>query len=83
LINGDGKSHGKTEILNLPEKNQKFILSLLKTHELAFLNFRYLYDNKVKKDQYFYFREFSNFAFSALSILGKTLNITVVLTKNK
>ena len=80
LINGDGTEHGKIKRSYYSKKSAEFIPLMLDTHKLAFLNFRYLHEFQGNQTQDFYFREFSNFTFSALSVLGKSLDLVVVST---
>jgi hypothetical protein len=78
LINSDGNEHGKIKKAYYSTKSVEFIPMMLDTHKLSFLTFRYLHEFKGNEAQDFYFREFSNFTFSALSILGKSLDLAVV-----
>ena len=83
LIDKDGASHGKIEKFYATVKDSTFIPKMLETHKLAFLNYRYLNDFKGDQEWQFDFREFSNFTFSALTILGQTLGLNVVSTTLK
>ncbi len=80
LIDGDGTSHGKIEKFYSSMKEEDFIPSMLEKHKLAFIDFRYLHEFKGNQEWLFDFKEFSNFTFSALSILGQTLSLAVVPT---
>jgi hypothetical protein len=81
LIESNGKEHGKIEFLRYQSSDETFILSMLETHKSAFLNFRYMHEFEAPQEWLFYFREFSNFTFSVLTILGQTLGLTVVCKK--
>jgi hypothetical protein len=82
LLDGDGKDHGKVEIIRNINKDEKYILAMLKKHRSSFVNFRYVFDLKKDQKWSFDFKDFSNFTLSALTILGETLNLKVV-TKAK
>jgi hypothetical protein len=81
LIESSGEEHGKIEAFKYPNNDENFILSMLETHKLSFLNFRYMYEFESSSEWIFYFREFSNFTFSVLTVLGQTLNLTIVSNK--
>lgn len=75
--------HGSYQFLNLNTKSKEFIFLMLESHKLAFEKYRYLYEYDGKSEWWFHFREFSNFSFSVLFILGEKLGHKVVLTKTK
>ncbi|OIR13152.1 hypothetical protein GALL_55360 [mine drainage metagenome] len=78
LIESQENHHGEQQIVfnTLPAEN--FIPFMLETHKSAFINFRYLHEFNEKEEWYFFFKEFSNLTFSALTILGESLNLKVV-----
>jgi hypothetical protein len=77
INNGDGTKHGTAEAYSYNRFDSCFISSLLEEHKLAFPNFRYLHEFPHNGVWYFNFREFSNFAFAAIAILGELLGKTV------
>ena len=78
-----GNSHGQIERIYQSSKNEEEILLMLDKHKLSFINFRYLHEFQKSQDSFFYFKEFSNLTFSALVILGETLNLKVVTVPPK
>ena len=83
LMHGDGTEHSKPNYLPAPSKDENGITELLKMHRRYFEDFRYLFEVDEKKEYVFLFREFSNLSFSALTVLGETLNLKVVSISKK
>jgi hypothetical protein len=81
---GNGIGHGTTQIIPRPVSEKDFLESIIATQRLAFVDFRYLFEFPADGEFFFYFKEFSNYAFSALSIFGEMLGLKVesVSTKN-
>lgn len=78
LIHDNEAEHSKPNYLPAPSKDENGISEILKMHRRYFEDFRYLFDVDEQKEYVFLFREFSNLSFSALVILGETLNLQVV-----
>ncbi len=81
MQNGDGSGHGYTERIRYTRLDDEFIPSLLEKHKLAFQYFRYMHEFPGDEVWQFDFREFSNFTFSVIKILGELIDLKIELTK--
>jgi hypothetical protein len=77
------KEHGTFELIKQQSKTETFVLDMIQVHKDTFKDFRYLYEFDGKSNWHFYFREFGNYIFSVLVILGEELGHKVVFTKIK
>ncbi len=81
LNNYDGEEHGTFDMINVRSKTENYVIEMILEHKDTFINFRYLYEYDGKSNRNFYFREFGNYVFSVLVILGEELGLKVVSTK--
>lgn len=80
LFSGDRDTPFEATSIPLLPKDISGVTALIASHGTYFVEFRYLFELEDTKELIVRFRELANLAFSAITVLGKNLNKTVILT---